>query len=659
MKRIFIGLFAVAAMSHPMTLPAQTTQQANSPKPATSATVQINQQEYKRLDFSDNLDYQEATRGFIADVEDGILRNEKGEVAADLKQYDFITGESPATVNPALWRHAGLTKIRGLFKVTDGFYQVRGFDLTNISFVKTKTGYLVIDPCTNPTAAKAAYDLLKKHVGDYPVVAVISSHSHTDHYGGIPGVVSHEEVISGKIPYITPAGFYEESVSETVLLGNAMSRRGLFQMGVGLPVNEFGVVDNGLGKSYRGGVFDPSVLWRPNTLIDHTGQTLEIDGEKLIFQYTPETEAPAELMFYIPSKKVFFCAELGTRTLHNLLPPRGVKIRDAKAWAYYLDEAITLFGKDLEYVVPAHSWPFFGKERSLNFLEKQSDLYKYIHDQTIHLANLGLNQEEIAATIKLPASLDSEWFNQDFYGAVQHNVKAVYQYYLGWFDGNPANYNRLPQKEEAVRYVEWFGGEKAALEKAKESYRKGDYQWVVQALKWVVFANSGNTEAKNLQADAYEQLGYQSRSSIWRNMYLTAAHELRNGNVTRNFPNRPGRLRNLLTEDLFNYLSVAIDGTKADGKECSIRFDITDEEKSFHVFLKNGVLHHKPSTGTEQVQLTLHLPKDKLQEFVMTAPDTSSVLNADSVKTDGDVSALALLASLITHFHLNWNIVTD
>ncbi|MCD8164737.1 MAG: MBL fold metallo-hydrolase [Bacteroides sp.] len=291
-------------------------------------------------------------------------------------------------------------------------------------------------------------------------------------------------------------------------------------------------MDNGLGKSYKGN-FDPWVLWKPNVSITHTGQRLVVDGLEFIFQYTPETEAPAEMMFYLPAKKVFFCAELATRTLHSLLPPRGTKVRDARSWAAYLNEAITLFGDDLEFVVPAHSWPFFGKERSLNFLEKQRDLYKYIHDQTIHLANRGLNPEEIAATIRIPASLDGEWFNQDFYGTVRHNVKAVYQYYLGWFDGHPANYDRLPPKEEAIRYVEWFGGETAAVEKARGSFDRGDYQWVVQALKWVVFANPDHKEARELQADAFEQLGYQSRSSIWRNMYLTAARELRLGNVTQ------------------------------------------------------------------------------------------------------------------------------
>jgi alkyl sulfatase BDS1-like metallo-beta-lactamase superfamily hydrolase len=632
---------------------------AQGGKSATSFTEQINTAEYHRLDFSDSIDYREALRGLIAPFEGGVLVNNKQVPVANLDAYNFIQGEAPSTVNPSLWRHAALTAIKGLFEVTDGVYQVRGLDITNITFIKTDHGYLVVDPLTNPNAAAAAYNLVKQHIGDLPVIAVLSTHSHSDHFGGISGIVSQADIASAKIPYIAPKGFYEEAVSENVFLGNAMKRRGVYQFALGLPASPEGRVDNGLGKFYIGR-YDPSALWEPNTLIDHTGQTINIDGQELVFQYTPETEAPAEMTFYLPSKHIFFCAELGNRTLHNLLPPRGTKVRDAKSWAHYLDEAIDLFGDELEYVVPAHTWPFFGQERSLYFLEKQRDLYRYIHDQTLHLANLGLNQEEIAATLKLPASLDSEWFNQDFYGTVRHNVKAVYQYYIGWFDGHPANYNRLPPGEEALRYVEWFGGEQSALDKAKESYRRGDYQWVIQALKWLVFANPDNREARELQADAFEQLGYQSRSSIWRNMYLTAAKELRDGNVTRNIPsNTRDNVQGLTTDDLFNYLSIAIDGTKAGNEAFDIRFNITDENKSVYVFLKNGVLHHRPSLEKDNVQLIVSLPKRKLQDFVAEPQHLLQLLHSEEVKTTGNTSTWEVFASLITPFDLNWNIITN
>ncbi|MDR1859608.1 MAG: MBL fold metallo-hydrolase [Bacteroidales bacterium] len=651
----YIPLIAIAAGCVPAATSVVVTPDS---KPATTFTERINQEEYQRLDFSDSLDYQDATRNFIAAPDSPVLLNARGEPASDLRQYDFITGEAPATVNPALWRHAKLTNIRGLFRITDGVYQVRGIDLTNITFVKTDSSWLVVDPLTNPNATRTALELVKKHVGDFPIAAIISTHSHVDHFGGISGLVSHEDIRSGKVKYIAPKGFFEEAVSENVFLGNAMGRRGAYQFATGLPASPIARVDNGLGKNY-GGHYDPSVIWEPNLSIDHTGQTLNIDGVELVFQYTPDTEAPAELMFFYPAKRIFFVAELGSRTLHNVLPPRGVKVRDARAWAEYLNEALTLFGDRIEYVVPAHTWPFFGYERSLNFLEKQRDLYKYLHDQTLHLANLGLNPEEIAATIKLPDALDKEWFNQDFYGAVKHNVKAVYQYYIGWFDGHPANYNRLPPKEEAVRYVEWFGGEKAALEKAKASYEKGDYQWVVQALKWVVFANSNNQDAKNLQADAFEQLGFQSRSSIWRNMYITAAEELRNGNIIKRFPQqRKNYIYNLTTDDLFTYLSIALDGARAANHAFAIQFNVTDERQSYYVFLKNGTLHHRPASGNEPVQLAVTLPKNQLQTFVAHPDSVKTLTNAPDVNLAGDAGTLETFAALLTDFNLAWDIVT-
>ena len=406
------------------------------------------------------------------------------------------------------------------------------------------------------------------------------------------------------------------------------------------------------------GRYSPASLWRPNVTIDHTGQTLNVDGVELVFQYTPDTEAPAELMLFYPAARVFFVAELGSRTLHNILPPRGVKVRDARAWAGYLDEAVRLFGSETEIVVPAHTWPFFGHERSLNFLEKQRDLYKYIHDRTIHLANLGLNPEEIAATIKLPKSLDSERFKQDFYGTVKHNVKAVYQYYIGWFDGHPANYDRLPPKEESIRYVEWFGGEQAAVEKARNSYAKGDYSWVVQALKWVVFANSDNTEARNLQADAFEQLAYQSRSSILRNMYLTAAIELRSGNVTQNLRSSSvAYIRDLTTDDLFTYLSIAIDGEKADGKTLTLSITVSDEGLNYCVILKNGVLHHRPSDGSEHADLALNIPKSKLTAFIAEPQKWAEIFTPADAES-GSLHVFETLAPLITRFNINWNIVT-
>ena len=431
----------------------------NQPKPATDFTAKINKTVYKQLDFADSTDFVEARRGFIATLDSGIIRNETGKIVVNTHDYDFLTGKSPESVNPALWRQSKLNLTNGLFKVVDGIYQIRSFDIATMSFIETKTGYIVVDPLTNADAARAGLNLVRKFVGDKPVLAVITTHSHSDHFGGIEGVASAADIKSGKVKYIVPAGFYSEVVSESVLLGNAMSRRAGYQFGVSLPKNEYGTVDSGLGKGYVGG--GSSSLLEPNTLITKTGDTLNIDGLKLVFQLTPGSEAPAELHFFVPKYKAFCPAENATHTLHNVLTPRGAKVRDTRAWSSYIDEAIDLFGDQTEVVFPSHHWPIFGHERSIKFLEDQRDLYKYIHDQTIHLANKGLNMDEIAETIKLPDELGKQWYNQGFYGTIQHNSKAVYQLYLGWWDGNPANYNKLPEVEAAKRYTEYMGGEAA------------------------------------------------------------------------------------------------------------------------------------------------------------------------------------------------------
>jgi len=631
----------------------------NHPKPATDFTVKVNKAVYRQLDFADSTDFVEARRGFIATLDSGIIRNEGGKPMVNLHDYDFEKGESPVSVNPALWREAKLNNLNGLFKVVDGLYQIRSFDIATMSFIETSTGYIVVDPLTNAVAAKAGFDLVKKYVGDKPVLAIITTHSHGDHYGGIEGIVNAEEIKSGKVKYIVPSGFYHEVISENVLLGNAMMRRAGYQFGASLPHNEFGTVDAGLGKGFLGG--GSSSLLEPNTIITKTGERLTIDGLDIIFQLTPGTEAPAELDFFVPKYKAFCSAENATHTLHNVLTPRGAKVRDAKAWAYFLDEAIDLFGDKTEVVFPSHHWPIFGHERSIKFLEDQRDLYKYIHDQTVHLANKGFNMDEIAETIKLPDELGKQWYNQGFYGTVQHNSKAVYQFYLGWWDGNPANYNKLPEVEAAKHYVDYMGGEKAVITKARESYKKGEYRWVAEVLKHVVFANPGNYVARNLQADAFEQIAYQSESANWRNLYLVGAQELRETNKPTaeiSGRNRSAKfLQKLTVEAIFDYISISIDGVKASGKDLSVRFIFPDEAKNLLVTLKNGVLHYKENKPDVLADFTLTISKQKFIEGLADRARFREIVLGNDVKREGNIFKLRELFENVEKFDPNWNIV--
>jgi len=628
-------------------------------KPASAVTKKVNESVYTTLNFLDTTEWVDARNGFIATLDSGLIYNPQGKVVVRESDYAFISGKAPASVNPALWRHAQINNLNGLFKIAEGIYQVRSFDIANIAFISTNTGYIVVDPLTNASASKAAFDLVKKYAGDKPVIAVITTHSHGDHYGGIEGVAAAADIASGKVKFITPKGFYEEAVSENVLLGNAMLRRAGYQFGSSLPRNEYGQIDVGLGKAFLGG--GKTSLLQPNVEISKTNETLNIDGVDFVFQLTPNTEAPAELTFYLPARKVFFGAELVTHSLHNILTPRGAKTRDARAWAHYIDEAIDLFGDKTEIVVPAHTWPVYGHAKSLDFLEKQRDLYKYIHDQTVHLANKGLNKEEIAETIQLPAELGKEWANQDFYGTVRHNSKAVYQYYLGWWDGNPADYNPLPQVDAAKKYVEWLGGEEAVIKKAKDSYIKGEYRWVAEVLKHVVFANPDNQLAKNLQADAFEQLGYQSESGIWRDLYLTGAKELREGTpVSKNNLTGSGvrAFNNLTPEAIFDYLSIAIDGNKAAGKELILRFIFPELQKNILVYLKNGVLHQHANKLDITADFTLSISKEKFAEILSNPDKGREILFSEGVSYEGDPFKFKELASYIEPFNPNWNIVT-
>ncbi len=584
---LFIGLYTMSM--------ANTKLDYSKRKEATKFTIEKNNEVKKQLDFSNEKDFIEANKGFIATWPENKILDDKGNVVWDFEKFNFLgledKKESPNTVNPSLWRNAQLNKINGLFKVTDGIYQVRGFDLGNITFIRGDKGWIVVDMCTSIEVSKAAYDLLKKNVEDLPITGAIATHSHLDHFGGIKGVVSEEDVASGKVTFVAPESFYDESVSENLIVGNTMGRRASYMYGSILPNDEKGTVDAGLGKGVSVGT---STLLEPNKEVTKTGEKLVIDGVEFDFLMANGTEAPSEFMFYVPKYKAFCGAEVVNRTMHNISTLRGAKTRDALKWSKAIDQAIQLYGNKSEVFFAPHFWPKWGNDDINEMLEKHRDLYKYIHDQTLRLANEGKNPVEIAEEIKLPETLGNEFYNRDYYGTVNHNAKAIYDMYFGgWWDGNPANLYKLPPVAAAKNYVEFMGGEEVVVKKAKDSFNKGDYRWTVEVLNHVIFANPNNKQAKELSADAMEQLGYQSESGPWRAYFLTGAQELRNGVVklpTTN-PLSKDMISGLPMLNFFDYLAVRVNPEKAKGLDLKINIKFTDVNEDYSLVLKNSVLN--------------------------------------------------------------------
>jgi alkyl sulfatase BDS1-like metallo-beta-lactamase superfamily hydrolase len=576
-----------------------------------------------------------------------------------MKRYEFLGLPNPApdTVNPALWRHAQRTAIHGLFKVTDRIYQVRGYDISVISFIEGKTGYIVIDPLVSTESAKAALNLVYQHLPKKPVVAVIYTHSHVDHWGGVKGIVSDEEVKAGRVRIIAPEGFMKEAVSENIMVGNAMARRATYMFGTFVANGPKGQVDAGIGKTTSDGTVSLIV---PTDEIVKTGQELTVDDVQFIFQLTPGTEAPVEMNFYLPQMKTLGIAENCTASLHNLLTPRGALVRDGKAWAYFIDEAIELFGHETEVLLNTHHWPRWGKEKINHYLKKQRDLYKYIHDQTVRLINHGYTMAECAEMIQLPPSLAKEVYNRNFYGTVNFNVKAVYQRYLGWFDANPANLHPLPPEEASKRYVEFMGGSDAVLAKARTYFQKGEYRWVAQVVNHVVFAEPENKEARELQAQTLEQLGFQAESPVWRNFYLSGAKELREG-VPRKAPMRRGSLdviRSLTLDMFFDYLAILLNGPKAAGKKITVDWIFTDTKQTYSVFLENGVLNYKSGKRAVHPDATVTLTRDVLDTISLKQATFPGRILAGDIKIEGSIWKFFELMSCMDEFEFWFNIVT-
>ena len=606
----------------------------------TSETAALNAAVRQELPLTDQGDFDDAKRGLIA--RDPALRvtTEQGKVIWNMPAYDFVQGDAPVSVNPSLWRQAQLNNIHGLFQVTKGVYQLRGYDLANMSLIDGETGWIVVDPLTAKETAAKALAFAREHLGHKPISAVIYTHSHIDHFGGVLGILSPEEVEERNVPIIAPELFLEEATSENVIAGVAMGRRSLFMMGPRLPKGERGHVDTGLGKGVAYGSFG---LLPPAEIITKTGAEMTIDGVKFVFQNAPGSEAPSEMTFYLPDLQTFCGAEVVSHTMHNLYTLRGAKVRDAIKWSGYIDEVIEMF-PDVEVYFGSHHWPIWGHDRIVDFLEKQRDTYKYINDQTLRLALLGATPREIAEELELPESLRTSFANRGYYGTLKHNAKAVYQRYFGWYDGNPANLDPLPPAEAGTKYVELAGGAANLLANAQAAYDRGEYRWVAEVVNHLVFAEPDNQEARDLLAQAYDQLGYQSESGPWRDVYLTGAFELRHGGPTEGIDLAASMdmIKHAPIESFLAAIAARLNADKAEGEELIVNLNFTDLGETYVLELKNSVLRHYERDPDPDANASLNITHELFLEMLTGKAGLKDTLFSDNLSIDG--SRLDLLS---------------
>ncbi len=621
---------------------------------ASNHTVSANRKVLDELPFADQTDFENARRGFIADSPNRVIMNPDGSPAFDLDAYGFVRdAPAPDTVNPSLWRQSQLLGITGLFEVVEGIYQVRNFDLAVMTFIRGARGWIVVDPLVSAAPAAEGLRLLREHVADLPVVAVLTTHSHADHFGGIEGVASREDVQSGRVRYVVPVGFTEESVSENVLAGNVMARRSSYMYGNTVPAGPRGAIGAGLGPSTSTGSI---ALFPPTDIIDRTGQELEIDGVRFVFQYTPGAEAPAEYCFYMPDHKALCMAEITSHTLHNVYTPRGAKVRDALAWSKHIHEALRLFGDDTEVLFASHHWPTWGNAQVREDLVGQRDLYRFIHDQTLRLANHGHGPAEIAEMLELPEGISGRFANRGYYGSVNHNVKAVYNYYLGWFDANPANLHPLPPVEAGKKFVEYAGGADSVLAKARVDFEAGEYRWVAEALNHVVFADPDNMDARHLLAETYEQMAYQAESGPWRNFYLAGATELREGvrEVSTPTAAQPGMVSSISVDLFLDALAIRLNGPKAAGVSGTIHLFVDEDTHTLE--LSHGTLHnHHGATG--QADATIRMTRSALDTILMGGAIAQLVADG-AIRVEGNPMPVQGLMANLDDYELWFPIVT-
>ncbi|HEY0502800.1 MAG TPA: alkyl sulfatase dimerization domain-containing protein [Lysobacter sp.] len=655
--RILLALIAGAIAW--MQVPPSSAEAAGPPdaRPASAATAARNASMRDGLPFADRTDIDAARRGLVAPFE-GQVRDAAGQVVWDTHAYAFLQNDpAPVSVDPGLWRLAQLNSVAGLFNVTDGVYQVRGMDLANMTIIEGRKGLIVVDPLMTAETARAALDLYLRHRPARPVVAIVYTHSHVDHFGGVRGVVDEADVKAGKVKVYAPAGFMEHAISENLFAGPAMFRRGAYQSGSGLSPGERSQVDVGLGKGApRNGTI---TLIPPTDAIARAYETRDIDGVTFEFQLTPDTEAPAEMNFYLPKQHALCMAENAARMMHNILTPRGALVRDAKGWSRYLDDSLVRYGEQAQVLFAQHNWPTWGGAAIRKLLADQRDMYAFINDRTLHLINQGLTPDEIAQAVqKLPGDLDRQWYTRGYYGTLSFNVRAVYQRYLGFYDGNPAHLDPLPPTAAGERYVAAMGGAAAVLARMREAMDAGDYRWAVELGNHLVFAEPDNLQARQAQADALEQLGYQSESAIWRNLYLTGARELRQG-----VPDPGSRT----TEDLvkaatpsmfFDFLAVRLDSDRAQGHDMTLNWRFDDLDRSFALTLRNGVLTHREGALHPEADVSVRMSKATLDRISLRQLDFATALKQGNIRVEGQAGKLTEMLGLLDTFKPGFNIVT-